>query len=421
MRDILKYRFSAITLLIILLFVVFFTKCINSENDKAGNPVSAGNKGFAGSASCISCHKNIYDTHLNTAHFRTSAIASEQNIMGNFDSGKNTFIYNDRAAVTMEKRTNGIFQVAYINGIEKKSQRFDMVIGSGTKGQSFASWTNNNLFQLPITYFTSTNQWCNSPGYPNKIAFNRPITSRCLECHATYAETISAAGKEPEEFAKGDIILGVDCEKCHGPAAKHVEFQSRNPKESIAKFIINPANFSRQQSLDMCALCHGGRLQKIKPSFEFTAGDKLSDYFLIDSVSKDANSIDVHGNQYGLLKASKCFLKSKTMTCNTCHNPHESEKGNVAVFSQRCISCHNDEHSNAVLCKMASTLGEEINKNCSKCHMPEQPSMAIAVMLPGSEIPTPALMHTHLIKIYPDETKAVLDYIKGKETTKRNL
>ena len=47
--------------------------------------------------------------------------------------------------------------------------------------------------------------------------------------------------------------------------------------------------------------------------------------------------------------------------------------------------------------------------------------MAIAVMLPGSEIPTPALMHTHLIKIYPNETKAVLDYIKSKETTKRNL
>ena len=56
--------------------------------------------------------------------------------------------------------------------------------------------------------------------------------------------------------------MGVDCEKCHGPAARHVEFQTQNPKETIAKFIINPAGFSRQQSLDMCALCHGGRLQK---------------------------------------------------------------------------------------------------------------------------------------------------------------
>ena len=94
----------------------------------------------------------------------------------------------------MEKRADGFYQVGYIDGVEKKSQRFDMVIGSGTKGQSFASWNNNHLVQLPITYFTSAGQWSNSPGYPDKIAFNRPITSRCLECHATFAEKISAEG-----------------------------------------------------------------------------------------------------------------------------------------------------------------------------------------------------------------------------------
>jgi nitrate/TMAO reductase-like tetraheme cytochrome c subunit len=413
MRDIIKYRFSVLTLLVILLCMFFFTKCINNERDKTVSSVPVNYAAFAGSASCMNCHKSIYDTHINTAHFLTSAVADEKNIKGSFDTGKNKFVYNSGAMVAMEKQAHGFYQVAYINNIEKKSQRFDMVIGSGTKGQSFASWTGNHLFQLPITYFTSENQWSNSPGYPNKIAFNRPITSRCLECHATFAEKISSQGIEPEAFNKNAVIMGVDCEKCHGPAAKHVEFQTQNPKEPIAKFIINPAKFSRQQSLDMCALCHGGRLQKTKPSFEFVAGNKLSDYFLIDSLTKDVNSIDVHGNQYGLLKASKCFLKSNTLTCNTCHNPHVNEKGNVKVFSQRCISCHNDKHADAVLCKMTATLGAAINNNCINCHMPEQPSMAIAVMLQGSAMPTPALMHTHLVKTYPDETKKVLAFIKN--------
>ena len=70
---------------------------------------------------------------------------------------------------------------------------------------------------------------------------------------------------------------------------------------------------------------------------------------------------------------------------------------------------------------MTEKLGADINKDCVSCHMPEQPSMAIAVMLQGNDVPSPALMHTHLIKIYPDETKAILDFIKTRETTKSKL
>lgn len=391
----------------------FFAKCISNGKSKTDTVSVSNYTAFAGSASCTSCHKSIYDAHVNTAHFLTSAVADEKNIRGSFDSGKNTFVYNNGAVVAMEKRPGGFYQVAYINNVEKKSQRFDLVIGSGTKGQSFASWTNTHLFQLPITYFTSEDQWCNSPGYPNKIAFNRPITSRCLECHATFAEKISAPGIEPEAFDKDKIITGVDCERCHGPAAAHVEFQTKNPAEKKGRFIINPALFSRQQSLDLCALCHGGRLQKIKASFEFIAGDRLGDHFIIDTASKDADNIDVHGNQYGLLKASKCFRMSKTLTCTSCHNSHENEKGKAAVFSQRCINCHSDKHADAVLCKMKASLGTGINAHCTNCHMPEQPSMAIAVLLQGNTRPTPASMHTHLIKVYPDETKKVLAFLKN--------
>jgi hypothetical protein len=392
----------------------FLTKCVNNAADKTSVANTTNFSTFAGSASCISCHKSIYENHIHTAHFLTSAIAVEKNILGSFDTGKNTFVYTNGGIVAMEKRSAGFYQVAYINGEEKKSQRFDLVIGSGTKGQSYATWADNKLFQLPITYFTSADQWCNSPGYPNKIAYNRPITSRCLECHATFAEKLSAQGKEPEEFDKNRLILGVDCEKCHGPSAKHVEYHTQNPTETKGKFLINLAAFTRQQSLDLCALCHGGRLQKTKPSFEFTAGDQLADYFNIDTTSKDVANIDVHGNQYGLLKASKCFRMSNTLTCNTCHNPHENEKGKFELFSQRCISCHNDKHADAVLCKMTASMGTLINNYCTKCHMPEQPSRAITVLLQGKDVPTSATMHTHLIKSYPEETKKILEFLKSK-------
>jgi len=415
MRNIFKYRSFIITLFFILSCIFFFTKCINNEKDKKGTAAAAAYSAYAGAASCINCHKAIVETHKNTAHFHTSEIASEQNIKGSFDTGKNTFTYDPIQMIAMERRTNGMFQVAYVNGIEKRNERFDITVGSGTKGQSYASWVGNKLVQLPITYFTSAAQWSNSPGYPNKIAFNRPITSRCLECHATYAEKTSVPEKEPEEFDKNRLILGVDCERCHGPAAEHVKYQTGNPNEKKAKFIVNPASFTRQQSLDMCALCHGGRLQKTKPSFQFQAGDRLPDYFAIDTAGRDVNSIDVHGNQFGLLAASKCFRMSATLTCNTCHDSHKNEKGKDSLFSQRCMSCHNDNHKDVVTCKMTQSLGKDvISTHCTACHMPEQPSMAIAVLLQGKTTPAAALMHTHLIKIYPDETKRIIALLKEK-------
>ncbi|MEP7108043.1 MAG: multiheme c-type cytochrome [Ferruginibacter sp.] len=416
MKGIAKYRRCTISISFIVLCVTLLTECINDEEQDKVVIKNAEWEQFAGSAECAGCHKSIYENHVKTAHFHTSEIVSEKNILGSFDSGKNTFIYSTGGMVKMEKRAGHFYQVAYTRGVERISQRFDIITGSGTKGQSYLTWSGTNLFQLPVTYLTSVNQWCNSPGNPNKIALNRVITSRCLECHTTFVETISAQYKEPEDFDRSHMILGVDCEKCHGPSARHVEFQTHNPKETKGAFIINPARFNRQQSLDICALCHGGRLQKIKPSFEFKAGEKLADYFLIDTAPKDAGTIDVHGNQFGLLAASKCFLKSNTLTCNTCHNPHENEKGKVGLFSQRCLNCHNDKQTDAVLCKMTGTLGSEINKNCIDCHMPEQPSKAIAVLLQGDSIPTSALMHTHLIKNYPDETKKVIAFIKKKST-----
>ncbi len=410
MNKIKDHPKSAITFAIICCSIFLLTQCVAKK--QADDGIIANSKGqkFAGSASCASCHKNIYDTHIHTAHFLTSRPDSAQYIKGSFDVGNNVFAFNASVSVAMEKRTDGFYQVEYFRGAEKKARRMDMVIGSGTMGQSFLNWQENRLYQLPITYFTAANQWSNSPGFPDKVVFNRGITTRCMECHSTYIETTPGIGNKPDAFNKNKIILGVDCEKCHGPAAEHVTFQTANPADTIGKFIINPSNFSRQQNLDLCALCHGGRLQKTKPSFEFTAGEKLADYFHMDTSAPDPNNIDVHGNQYGLMRASKCFKMSATLTCNSCHNTHENEKGKTALFSERCMSCHNTEHEK--VCKLSASLGTVIKTNCIDCHMPLKPSKAIAVFLPGKNTPTAALIRSHFISVYPEDLKKIADKMR---------
>ncbi|MDB5207729.1 MAG: hypothetical protein JWR72_2804 [Flavisolibacter sp.] len=362
---------------------------------------------FAGSAACASCHKDIYEKHINTEHFLSTAPANEKNILGSFKKGENSFIYNDVSTVTMEKRDSGFYQVHYVNGKEVKKGRFDMVVGSGRKGQSYISTISNHFVQMPVTFFTAENQWSNSPGYPaDKVVYNRPVTSRCLECHSTYAEKIPTGNRQIEEFNTAKIIYGIDCEKCHGAGAMHVQFQSENPTSKLAKFIVNPSKLSRQQNLDLCTLCHGGRLNKTRPSFSFQAGDTLLNYFSRDVVQMDASSIDVHGNQAGMLSASKCFQLSQ-LTCTSCHNTHENEKDKLVLFSQRCLNCHTQGHQKT--CKLSASLGASIKQNCIDCHMPKQPSRSIAVYLQGASAPTSVLMRTHLIKPYPEETKKFID------------
>jgi hypothetical protein len=49
--------------------------------------------------------------------------------------------------------------------------------------------------------------------------------------------------------------------------------------------------------------------------------------------------------------------------------------------------------------------------------MPKQLSHAVAVYLQGDEVPTSALMRTHYIKIYPDETAKFLEQLKSKKSS----
>lgn len=416
MRIKIRYRRSPLVLVTIISTVFILARCAgNEEKDKtAETMIDKGSitfESYTTSENCISCHKEIYDSHVKTAHYLTGQPSSERSIKGSFEKGKNTYSYTPSILLSMEKRDSGLFQVAYVRGEEKKAMRFDMVIGSGVMGQSFLTWRNDQLYQLPITYFTAANQWANSPGFPNdKVLIDRPATSRCLECHVSYAKGISGTALEPTKFDRNKIIYRVDCQKCHGPAAKHVEYQTQHPNDTTARYIVNPKNLSRQQQLDICTLCHGGNIQKTKPSFEFTAGEDLSDYFSIeaqDNIVLNSSEIDVHGNQVGLLKASKCFKMSSAMTCSSCHNTHENERGKAELFSQRCMGCHNTSIE-----KFNTSTHSQITaieKNCIDCHMPTQPSKSIAVFLQGEETPKTSVLRSHFIGIYQDEVRKFIN------------
>jgi len=390
----------------IILSLFLFVTCTEHENKKAVKTADSEQYAqFAGSAVCANCHQQIYRSHLQTAHYHTSAKTSSDNMLGITGPDSNRFYYTPDLYLAVENKDGRYIQAEYVDGAERVFAPMDITVGSGKRGQTFLYWYKNKLLQLPLTWFAALHQWTNSPGFSNRVIFRRPATSRCLECHSTFFQVTSADSVDPEDFSKTNILYGVDCEKCHGPAAKHVNFHRSHPDEKIAQYIVSAKSFSRVQSLDLCRLCHGGKLAKTQPSFSFQAGDKLADYFRIDTAQKSAADLDVHGNQYGMLAASKCFRQSE-MTCITCHNPHENETGKKELFSQRCMSCHNGQHAN--FCKEKDRVDVSITGNCIDCHMPEQPSRSIMVLLQGENVPTSATMRSHFINIYPDATKKFL-------------
>jgi hypothetical protein len=408
-----RFQYSLLVLAGLLSCAGLFVTCVDNQQKQispekkpaAGNADSSRYREFAGSASCARCHREVYQNHLKTAHYLSSRRTDPGNIPGPAEPPRNRFYFNPRVYLAVERRDSLAWQVEYADGVEQTRAPLNITVGSGKRGQTFLYWYHDKLLQLPLTYFTELHQWTNSPGFSNRVIFRRPATSRCLECHSTYFHVTSAADAEPEDFSHRDIVYGVDCEKCHGPAAQHVTYHQQNPGDKTAHFIIDPKNFSRAQSLDLCRLCHGGRLNKSRPSFSFQPGDKLANFFSLDTSAKSAADLDVHGNQYGKMAASKCFQNSQ-MTCLSCHSPHANEMGKKALFSQRCMTCHNEQHG--TFCKAKDKVGAAIKTNCIDCHMPEERSRSIMVLLQGADVPTAAKMRSHFISIYPDVTKTFL-------------
>jgi hypothetical protein len=358
--------------------------------------------GFAGAAACKACHKNIYDSCAYTAHYLTSRPASKEFIKGSFDSGKNSYQYNKFMYVEMENVGDSFYQTAMVNNSPLESEPFDIVIGSGRKGQTYLYWNDAKLFQLPVSYYTALKSWCNSPGYPSTIiSFNRQVNAQCLECHGTYAKA-KTTSEDGSLFDKSRVIYGIECERCHGAAAEHVAYYNAHPKDTVSKFIINAKYLSRQQRLDACALCHSGLRKETRPAFSFQVGDKLDDFSNPDYNADSTAMLDVHGNQYGLLTSSKCFRMSQ-MDCSSCHNVHVNETGNVQVFLQRCLSCHNNTTHDTCTLDQRKRIMQ--NNNCIDCHMPLLPSKKIFLQLADRQKSTADLVRTHRIAVYSKETK----------------
>jgi hypothetical protein len=353
---------------------------------------------LVGDTVCSACHQAKAHSFHDTAHFRTSSLASAENVHGRFTADANTLqTINPNLTFVMESNEKGYFQTAHMktSATEEltRSERFDVVVGSGRKGQTYLFWDGDQLFQLPISYWTELDGWVNSPGYIDGTAdFERPIVPRCLECHSS---SHVAKGPPENRYDTASLVLGVTCEKCHGPGSEHVaRFQSSTPPSRPADFaIVNPARLSRSKQLDICALCHEGAGESLQPPLSFKPGDDLSQFIAFAKIAPHAR-VDVHAAQVQLLKMSRCFRSSTTLTCTTCHDVHVAQR-DTAPFAAKCLGCHKVEN-----CGEFASKGHAIDNRCIDCHMPLQETGKIVSRVDGLTV-RPKVRNHH-IAIYRD-------------------
>ncbi len=371
---------------------------------------------YAGSASCASCHASVYNNTFHTAHFNTSSDSLSRELKAGFDAGANKFRFNDSVEVWMERVDNKFVQTYVLNGRKLFSQPFDIIVGSGRKAQTFLYYNDQKkISQLPLSYLYSAHAWANSPGFPaTEAKFDRNIPSYCLGCHSSFVsvkQTYTGVVMQ-EEFEKNKIVFGIDCERCHGPARAHVDFHTEHPDEKKAQHITSFATLTRKQQNDQCALCHSGFRDVQQSLFYFKPGDDIDRFYIPEFGRIDTASLDVHGNQYQLMLASKCFRESANLTCNSCHNVHQQERDNFELFSKRCRTCHQEVRHD--FSGKDAIVDSATEKDCISCHMPEKPSSVITLLTQGKKEAEPDPIRTHLITIYQTETRKFLDSLRPK-------
>jgi len=271
------------------------------------------------------------------------------------------------------------------------------VVGSGVHFTMYLSEIDGFLVESPLTWYSAKPGWDMSPGYDDKfqLGFQREITADCLFCHAGQADAIDGSYHRIQVTE-----LAIGCERCHGPGELHVKRHTSGNEldtsdDNYDRTIVNPVHLSRDRAEAVCHQCHL-QSQAYVPArsrslADYRPGLALEDFQHYYRSTNSNEQMKVVGHTEQLLQ-SPCYQESKTLSCMTCHNPHDRAPANnrTARHRQSCLNCHNSDACHESNANRQQTSPPD---NCLACHMPNVPTDTLHV----------AVTH-HRIGIHRDNT-----------------
>ncbi|MBC7447779.1 MAG: hypothetical protein H7330_06930 [Hymenobacteraceae bacterium] len=311
---------------------------------------------YVGTAACAPCHAEITHDYAQTGKGR--AFGRPRRGEGPEEFGGPKSVVYDRFSQRYYRafwRADSLYVAEWqLNPTNRRetthyrAERVDYVIGSGNQTRSYILARNGYFFELPITWYSARRIWDLSPGYENgqNSGFGRTIGAQCLGCHNSQNELVP---NSVNRFTS--VGNGMSCESCHGPGAAHVAKWTRTPGLATASgrvdsSIINPAHLPVTAQLDVCRQCHleGVTVEKQgKKIADYRPGQRLADYADVFIAARPGAATTQFGfaSHAERLQLSACFRRSASLTCTTCHNPHQSLGPQpMAVYNAQCQRCH---------------------------------------------------------------------------------
>jgi predicted CXXCH cytochrome family protein len=266
------------------------------------------------------------------------------------------------AAGNVTGRKAALSDVVYVVGANWK-QRY-MIPDETTGGHQFMDKQFNRM----------SGKWEN---YGNKNDWD----TMCATCHTTGYRLLKYDPANPKDQKWAFSELGIGCEVCHGPGAKHVKSRAK-------KDIWNFAGKTPAEQTRVCGYCHirlenemyksaqgnpredfpapkVGRsfhpsddwakwypehviIPGVQPEDKIDAEYKgdLKGMFLIDNVSKAAGNYEAgkHHEEYQEFLQSKHY-KGGRMSCTTCHSPHAGKDRTKKDPRATCAQCHDASYT----------------------------------------------------------------------------
>ncbi len=331
-------------------------------------PIVRGTQG-PGPEVCADCHPDKVDGFASTGMGRSLYRPKDRPPIEDFTPEKATVVhpisqrryraYIDPDGRWWQEETFG--DTAHRHRVE-----VEYVVGSGNHTRSYLGRVEDELVQLPLTWYSERRIWDLSPGYnrENHFRFNRPVKPICIFCHNDLTPSTDQTLAGYEE----DLRLGISCARCHGDGTAHVAARESGKGPPVGQpdpHIFNPKHASKTHQLRICQQCHlTGEARVLKPGQRWDTYDPrtpLEDYVSIYTYAEDGGAefgIASHGHRLSL---SRCAQASgDELTCTRCHDPHR--KDTTKSHRAACLECHTAQDC-------GDGHGVKPDSNCAGCHM----------------------------------------------------
>jgi predicted CXXCH cytochrome family protein len=378
---------------------------------------------YVGAETCKECHQLQYDDWRRMWHSKMERWATPENVIGCFDGRVITY---DKIVLADGKTSPSVMPSRegdkfYMTLLDKKDPsknvKYEIAKTLGGKWDQHyeVKDANGRYYPTPMRWSVQAGDWLIEdfpPAYHPSAWFeadgtpkrqppaDRAAEGRCAGCHTTGYEFKKVNGLWQ---ATGNGELGIACERCHGPASKHIDEakaakargETKLPNSTIANPLKDLTTFQQTQ---ICGQCHGRAFNKQTPEdlffqMGFIVGDTdITDhynYWNYSSFSLDHRS---HVTDYfwhnDWAKKNRQqwqdFTKSAHyttggMSCLTCHTFHGKWEGPQLRLKNEeiCTSCHvkdsvaakpNKEMYEGSKHQATKKLANGVT--CVNCHMP---------------------------------------------------